>query len=35
MLIGLIIAGIILYLIISSYFKKSKDADAKDIKTHV
>ena len=29
MLIGLIVAGIILYLIISSYFKKSKDADEK------
>jgi len=33
MLIGLIIAGIILYLIISSYFKKSKDADEKTLRT--
>ena len=32
MLIGLIIAGIILYLIISSYFKKSKDADEKTLR---
>ena len=32
MLIGLIVAGIILYLIISSYFKKSKDADEKTLR---
>ena len=32
MLIGLIVAGIILYLIISYYFKKSKDADEKTLR---
>ncbi|MEG0309236.1 MAG: hypothetical protein RR636_14935 [Clostridium sp.] len=32
MLIGLIVAGIILYLIISSYFKKFKDADEKTLR---
>lgn len=32
MLIGLIVAGIILYLIISSYLKKSRDADEKTLR---
>jgi len=32
MLIGLIVAGIILYLIISSYLKRSKDADEKTLR---
>lgn len=32
MVVGLIIAGIILYLIISSYLKKSRDADEKTLR---
>lgn len=32
MLIGLIVAGIVLYLIISSHFKRSKDADEKTLR---
>ncbi|MDN8746048.1 hypothetical protein Q0M32_14575, partial [Staphylococcus aureus] len=32
MLIGLIVAGIVLYLIVSSYLRRSKDADEKTLR---